>query len=380
MIKKKAYNSTKNGFSCYEWKHSSNFKLENIIIIGAGLSGLHLAYLLKKKGIEAKIIEARPRLGGRIYSKSENGNTPIELGATWVWRHHQNLVQLIQELDLKTFQQKMDDYAIYQGAGNMPPQLFKIPQQEPNYRIVGGTGQIIQTLADKLETNQIHLSETVETIIEHEDHLQIKTNITEYTSQFVVSTLPPNLLVNQIQIQPPLPPSFVDTAHNTHTWMGDSIKVGLRYAKPFWREKDKSGTIFSQVGPVIEMYDHSNFEENQFALKGFLNPAFARLEKEERKQLIIQQLASFFGEEATQPESYEETIWEKEAFTFVEYEQHVLPHQNNGHQVFQKSYLANRFFLAGAETDADYPGYMNAAVRSAAFVFKNLIKIINNNE
>jgi monoamine oxidase len=37
-----------------------------IVIIGAGLTGLTIAYLLKKQGIAATIIEARDRLGGRF--------------------------------------------------------------------------------------------------------------------------------------------------------------------------------------------------------------------------------------------------------------------------------------------------------------------------
>lgn len=39
---------------------------ERIIIIGGGLTGLTLAYLLSKKNINATALEASPRLGGRI--------------------------------------------------------------------------------------------------------------------------------------------------------------------------------------------------------------------------------------------------------------------------------------------------------------------------
>ena len=62
------------------------------IIIGAGLSGLSIAYLLKKRGINVHIIEARNRIGGRIETIKGNQNSPMEMGATWFGKKHQNLV------------------------------------------------------------------------------------------------------------------------------------------------------------------------------------------------------------------------------------------------------------------------------------------------
>ena len=38
-------------------------------IIGAGIGGLYAAYLLQKQGIEYEILEAGPRLGGRLYTQ-----------------------------------------------------------------------------------------------------------------------------------------------------------------------------------------------------------------------------------------------------------------------------------------------------------------------
>ena len=52
------------------------------------------------------------------------------------------------------------------------------------------------------------------------------------------------------------------------------------------------------------------------------------------------------------------------------YEKYVLPHQNNGHPVFQQSFLEHRLFVAGSETAASFPGYMDGAVRSAYFVYE----------
>jgi len=54
------------------------FKMKKqIIILGAGLSGLTIAYLLKKKGYGVCVLEARDRLGGRIYTKLSANNTPV---------------------------------------------------------------------------------------------------------------------------------------------------------------------------------------------------------------------------------------------------------------------------------------------------------------
>lgn len=56
-------------------------ELNDVVIIGAGLSGLTLAYLLRDKGLSVKIIEAGDRLGGKIYThKTKNGEL-IYLGA-----------------------------------------------------------------------------------------------------------------------------------------------------------------------------------------------------------------------------------------------------------------------------------------------------------
>ena len=50
---------------------------KNILIIGAGLTGLLLAYKLKQQGVSVIILEARERLGGRIYTHLSDQNTPI---------------------------------------------------------------------------------------------------------------------------------------------------------------------------------------------------------------------------------------------------------------------------------------------------------------
>ena len=39
-----------------------------VLVIGAGLSGLHSALLLEELGAQVQVIEARRRIGGRVYT------------------------------------------------------------------------------------------------------------------------------------------------------------------------------------------------------------------------------------------------------------------------------------------------------------------------
>jgi len=311
----------------------------DVIIIGGGLTGLSIAYFLRDKQIGFKIIEARNRLGGRILTSYKNGNAPLEKGATWLGRKHKSLVSLLQELNLKTFKQELGHTAIYEPISTSPHQIVQLPpNNDPSFRIVVGTSVLINTLAGFIKPEQIHTGQMVTNIKDVADGLIVKTDKLTFKSKIVISTLPPNLFTSTINIDPILPPAFTTIAQNTHTWMGESIKIGLRFTRPFWRVQNSSGTIVSNVGPIPEMYDHSNFEGSSFALKGFLNGSYYSVSKEERKTLVLNQLRKYYGKEVDQFSAYEELVWRKEKFTFHDYENHVLPHQNNGHPVFRSHF------------------------------------------
>lgn len=62
---------------------SNNLKRTRVIVIGAGISGLAAARALADRGIEVLILEARDRVGGRIWTVDTLG-FPIDLGAAWI--------------------------------------------------------------------------------------------------------------------------------------------------------------------------------------------------------------------------------------------------------------------------------------------------------
>ena len=348
-----------------------------VLIIGGGLTGLTIAYLLKQQNISATIIEARERLGGRIHTKYSKAYAPLEMGATWFGKKHRQLLLLLEELNIEYFEQALGTTAIYEPISTSPPQLVQLPpNNDPSFRIKNGSSTLIKTLASHLNKEQIINGQAVKSIRKEENFILVKTDTEQYKAKIVISTLPPFLLQQSISVSPSLPASFTDLAKQTHTWMGESIKIALTYQHPFWRAKNTSGTIFSSVGPISEFYDHSNVEDNRFALKGFINGAYAAATKEQRLKVILQQLSKYYGAEASNYSSYEETVWRHQAYTFSTYPSSILPHQNNGHALFRKAYLDGQFFIAGAETAPSFPGYMDGAIESAYFVCQQLEEVL----
>ena len=341
----------------------------DIVIIGGGLTGLAIAYFLRDKNIDIKVVEARDRLGGRIQTLYQEGQAPLEMGATWLGRKHTSLVALLEELDIGIFKQELSERAIFEPISTSPHQVVALPpNDDPSFRIKGGSSSLINALTEQIPAEHIYLNQAIRSIEETEEGLLLQGSSHSFQCQRVVSTLPPNLFVSNIDVKPNLPEAFRSLAQQTHTWMGESIKVALRYAEPFWRKENSSGTIVSNVGPIPEMYDHSNAEDAAYALKGFLNGSYFSLSKAERLAMIMQQLHKYYGKAAEGFVSYEEAIWRKDPLTFVDYPDHVLPHQNNGHPDFRQAFLNGKLFIAGSETAAQFPGYMDGAVRSAQFV------------
>ena len=61
-----------------------------VIIIGAGISGASAANALFKKGFNVTMIEARDRIGGRIFTDRATLSAPVDLGASWIHKHEGN--------------------------------------------------------------------------------------------------------------------------------------------------------------------------------------------------------------------------------------------------------------------------------------------------
>ena len=342
-----------------------------VLIIGAGLTGLLTAYRLKQNGVPFKILEARDRIGGRINTILGKNETPVEMGATWFQEHHQNLIALLNELGLDAFEQYMDKTVLFQQQAYSPVQLMEIGTQTPSYRIAGGTLNLINTLYQNLESSDVFLNQQVKKIVFLEQSVQVIAKETFEASNIVLA-IPPRLWAKNISFEPNLPADLLNVGRETHTWMEDSIKVALIFNQPFWQEQNIPATFFSNAGPITEFYDHCNVERTKFALCGFMNSSFKN--KEERQNIVINQLKTAFGEIIESFLEYDECIWSNEQFTFESSDNSVYPHQNNGNPIFRETFFNDRLFISSSESATSFPGYMEGAVISGNLTAEKLIK------
>lgn len=74
-------------------------EVADVLIVGAGLSGLSAAYHLKKVGKSAVILEMSPRIGGRIRTASYADNAHAEVGLEEFWENNP-AIEILQELNI----------------------------------------------------------------------------------------------------------------------------------------------------------------------------------------------------------------------------------------------------------------------------------------
>jgi len=329
------------------------------IIVGAGLSGLTSAYQLEKSGeTDFVILESRDRVGGRIMT-----NDGIDLGATWFQTHHQNVLSLLDELHVDKFHQYSKGRNVLVYSTMAPEHYFESDPNAPSaYRISGSTTALINALCESIK-DRIYLEMAVSNISEVGNKLVVETNKGIFSAEKVIVTIPPKI-ATRIEFKPELSEVVMRAMDGTHTWMSNAMKVGMTFETPFWRDKNLSGTVIGQVGAVTELYDHSNVEDNTYALMGFLNEGLRDFSPEERKQRILDYLIKYLGKEIGDYLTYEEKDWSQDRNTSCETIKSVYMSPSYGNPVFGKTYMNDRLVFSGAETSPLHGGYMDGAIYS----------------
>ncbi len=87
----------------------------DVVIIGAGASGLTAANALTRAGLTVAVLEARDRVGGRLWTDVVDG-AMLELGGQWVSPDQDALIDMLAELGLDTYSRYRDGMSIHIDA------------------------------------------------------------------------------------------------------------------------------------------------------------------------------------------------------------------------------------------------------------------------
>jgi len=78
-------------------------RIAEVVVIGAGVAGLACAQALCEAGLRVTILEARSRVGGRIWTVHPSlTNAPVELGAEFIHGLPQEVWQIVERAGLQT--------------------------------------------------------------------------------------------------------------------------------------------------------------------------------------------------------------------------------------------------------------------------------------
>ena len=89
----------------------------DVVVIGAGLSGLIAARELVKNGKTVALLEAKSIVGGRMVNKKVAGDGVIDLGGQWGGKTHYLFRSLFDELNLKRYPSYYDGKGVFVWNG-----------------------------------------------------------------------------------------------------------------------------------------------------------------------------------------------------------------------------------------------------------------------
>ena len=73
-------------------------------VVGAGYAGLTAALRLQQAGRSVAVLEARDRVGGRIWSAPLSDGTAIDIGGHWVGPAQRRILALAKEMNVPIFE------------------------------------------------------------------------------------------------------------------------------------------------------------------------------------------------------------------------------------------------------------------------------------
>jgi len=85
-------------------KRNAMPKTPDVIVVGAGLAGLTAAEALHRAGCHVLLLEARDRVGGRVFTRKLDEETYVDLGAQWIGPTQDSMYALCERFGVQLYE------------------------------------------------------------------------------------------------------------------------------------------------------------------------------------------------------------------------------------------------------------------------------------
>jgi monoamine oxidase len=103
----------------------------DVCVVGAGLAGLTAARRLSQAGQAVVVLEARDRVGGRVWTETSTTGVPVDMGGCFVGPGHDRLHALAKEMGTGTFKTFVDGDNVLATGGKVRRYRGDIPHISP---------------------------------------------------------------------------------------------------------------------------------------------------------------------------------------------------------------------------------------------------------
>lgn len=131
----------------------SQRRRKRCVVIGAGLSGLAAALKLKTANWDVTVLEARDRLGGRVFShKDSQTGLVCELGAEWVGESHERIKALCKDFNIPLQKHQFEDFLLRDGRVYRPGEWGFSPQAKAAFeKMIAGYERLTAAQKTRLD-------------------------------------------------------------------------------------------------------------------------------------------------------------------------------------------------------------------------------------
>ncbi len=119
----------------------------DVVVIGAGISGLVAAREIARSGRSVLVVEARDRVGGRVLNHTLSSGEVVESGGAFVGPTQDHIIALANELKVAMFEEYAEGKSVYNSSGLLGRQTYN--GTVPPDPLILADAAILQTQLDQ---------------------------------------------------------------------------------------------------------------------------------------------------------------------------------------------------------------------------------------